>query len=340
MACCILFALYAALTLLLSGWHIINDGGGVFEVKAEEGECSSLPLLERIEVSKEKEENLPKVLCLIYSVARRKKQMQAQNDTWAPRCTKTLFLTDIPVPGLPTQVLKHDGEESYENMWQKLRAMYRYAYSIVMYHPEEYEWFYFGGDDVYLIVENLRAFLKTQEAKVPQIFGQPATVNKHTFLLGGPGYVMTLPALELLVRNLNKDCCSPKVVSAQEDVLVSKCMSCLDVALSPTHDEENGLRFHPLNPDQALRLRLCNPPMANRCLQTLKKENPNIEMPQLVKDVKLSLGFGWLFNSLSKVVDLQEGITSTSPSAAAFHYLEPEMMRKAHRQLYECRGSK
>jgi hypothetical protein len=244
----------------------------------------------------------------------------------------------MPIPGLPTQVIKHDGDEAYENMWQKLRAMYRYAYSISMYHPEEYDWYYFGGDDVYLIVENLQAFLKQQEAKVPQIFGQPAIVGRETFLLGGPGYVMSYPALELLVRNLRKECCSPKAVSAQEDVLMSKCMRCLDVDLSPTHDGENGLRFHPLNPDQAWRLRHCDPQLGSSCLAALKKENPDVPAPQLVKDVKLSLGFGWLFKSLSSWVDLQEGAASVSPSAAAFHYLGPEMMRQVHQQLYGCRG--
>ena len=56
----------------------------------------------------------------------------------------------------------HEGPESYENMWQKVRAMWSYVYD---HYYEKYDWFYIGttlhfqnsvykldGDDLHIVL--------------------------------------------------------------------------------------------------------------------------------------------------------------------------------------------
>ena len=38
-------------------------------------------------------------------------------------------------------------------MWQKSRAIWKY---INFHYKDDYDWFILGGDDIFLIVENLR----------------------------------------------------------------------------------------------------------------------------------------------------------------------------------------
>lgn len=49
--------------------------------------------------------------------------------------------------------IKHEGKEEWENMWQKSRAIWKY---INFHYKDDYDWFVLGGDDIFLIVENLR----------------------------------------------------------------------------------------------------------------------------------------------------------------------------------------
>ena len=48
----------------------------------------------------------------------------------------------------------HEGPESYFNMWQKIRSMWAYAYDN---YRNDYDFFHIGGDDMYVVVDNLRA---------------------------------------------------------------------------------------------------------------------------------------------------------------------------------------
>ena len=57
---------------------------------------------------------------------------------------------------LGTVNIPHEGEEEYNNIWQKVRSMWSYVYDN---YYEEYDWFHIGGDDLYLLVENLRLYL-------------------------------------------------------------------------------------------------------------------------------------------------------------------------------------
>lgn len=49
--------------------------------------------------------------------------------------------------------IKHEGPETYSNMWQKVRAIWKY---ISFHYKDDFDWFVLGGDDLFVIVENLR----------------------------------------------------------------------------------------------------------------------------------------------------------------------------------------
>jgi len=54
-------------------------------------------------------------------------------------------LTD---PALGTVNILHEGPETYNNIWQKVRSMWSYVYD---HYYEKYDWFHIGGDDLYLV---------------------------------------------------------------------------------------------------------------------------------------------------------------------------------------------
>lgn len=49
--------------------------------------------------------------------------------------------------------IKHEGSEEYDNMWQKSRAIWKY---MNFHYNNDFDWFVLGGDDLFVIVENLR----------------------------------------------------------------------------------------------------------------------------------------------------------------------------------------
>ncbi|KAL9186199.1 hypothetical protein ACHAXT_005437 [Thalassiosira profunda] len=100
---------------------------------------------------------IPKVLCLIYTMAEaHSTRIRAIRDTWAGGCDGFLAFSTVSDPRLPAISLEHEGEESYDNMWQKVRSIWTF----VGYHYfEDFDWFYLGGDDLFVIPDNLRAYL-------------------------------------------------------------------------------------------------------------------------------------------------------------------------------------
>ncbi len=53
--------------------------------------------------------------------------------------------------------LLHEGEESYYNMWQKVRSIWRY---IAKHYADDYDYFFLSGDDTFVIMEKLYDYLK------------------------------------------------------------------------------------------------------------------------------------------------------------------------------------
>ena len=106
-----------------------------------------------------------KILCAIYTHEKKHDAVTAVGETWGWRCdgffaASTKTVTDPKEPGLGAVDLPHEGKEEYANMWQKVRSMWAYVNDN---YKDDYDFFYICGDDVYVAVENLRAYLDGPE---------------------------------------------------------------------------------------------------------------------------------------------------------------------------------
>lgn len=102
---------------------------------------------------------LPRVLCMVYTYEpNHATNLQAILDTWAPQCDGFFAasnVTDHSMGAIDFSQIQQ-GPEEYANMWQKVRAMWKYVHEN---YRNDYDYFHICGDDVYLVPDNLRAYL-------------------------------------------------------------------------------------------------------------------------------------------------------------------------------------
>lgn len=136
--------------------------------------------------------------------------------------------------------------ESYYNMWKKTQSIWNY---IGQNHMNTFDWFLLGGDDMYVIVENLRYYFYDLESLIgqetPMYLGRPLrSTFRHVYNNGGAGYLLNRPALELLIFSFQQRSCLSSITHSIEDVLVGYCLSNLGVFALNTQDDLGRERFH------------------------------------------------------------------------------------------------
>jgi len=222
-------------------------------------------------------------------------------------------------PILSTVNIPHEGPEVYHNIWQKTRSNWAYIYDN---YYNDYDWFHFGGDDMYVIVENLRYYLESDEiqfaikggsrkhgipegSEIPLFLGRRFALKgnmNHLFNSGGSGYTLNKAALKLLVAVAFPECSVDRKTSA-EDVMVAECFREYGVYPYETKDEFGGERYMPFSPGTHYEY---------------KPPGPNER--------------GW-YNQYS-IGKIKEGLDHCSKDSIAFHYIGPELMRRMHAILY------
>ena len=115
-----------------------------------------------------------------------------------------------------------------------------------LHYLHDYDYFHIGGDDLYLIVENLRHYIATRLEPIrdkPVITGAHAKIWEDIdgidYLLGGPGYTMNREALKRFVDiGLDRNSgCFMNHTRSEEDQLMSRCIQeKLKLNLSDSHD--------------------------------------------------------------------------------------------------------
>jgi hypothetical protein len=158
----------------------------------------------------------------------------------------------------------HEGPEEYNNIWQKVRSMWSYIYDN---YYEKYDWFHIGGDDLFLIVENLRHYLESEEIKtaanggvylpdgteteqIPLFMGRRFAYMgdmNDIFNSGGSGYTMNKAALKRLVVDGFPNF-FPHARTFSEDTMVAKIFRQFGVYPYETKDELGGERYMPFMP--------------------------------------------------------------------------------------------
>ena len=147
-------------------------------------------LLDSISVFDGDFDDSSKVLCTIYTYEKaHAKKLPALRETWAKRCDGFVAASTATDGKYGTVNILHEGPEEYENIWQKVRSIWAYMHDNYL---EDYEWFYIGGDDVYVIVENLKMYLQSEEIRRESEDGQNPMFLGRRFKLNGNEEVSAL----------------------------------------------------------------------------------------------------------------------------------------------------
>ena len=81
----------------------------------------------------------PRVLCMVYTISSNLENLQAIVDTWATDCDGFIAASNKTIPYLGSLDLTHMGPEAYNNMWQKVRSMWAFAYDN---YRAQFDYFY------------------------------------------------------------------------------------------------------------------------------------------------------------------------------------------------------
>jgi glycoprotein-N-acetylgalactosamine 3-beta-galactosyltransferase len=163
--------------------------------------------------------------------------------TWGRRCNVLLFVTendenDGTIPTLVVEVLT-----GREHLTAKTMSAFKYVYQ---HHFNDADWFLKADDDTYVILENLRYFLSSQNTREPVYFGQHfAMFLKQGYFSGGAGYILSKQALTRLAER-PKGLCHDD--DGYEDAEMGRCMELLGVRTGDSRDRLGRTRFHCFTP--------------------------------------------------------------------------------------------
>ena len=163
-------------------------------------------------------------------------------------------------PALGTVRIPHGGDEVYLRKWLRVKATWTFVYEN---YYEAYDWFYFSNDMVFLLVENLRLYLESDEIKAastyadgavevsdkskqqnPMFLGRRFALGgdmNDIFNAGGPGYVLNKAALKIFVLESGDH--PPQQHTSMEDLMIARTFRLFGVYPYDTQDETGGERF-------------------------------------------------------------------------------------------------
>ena len=148
------------------------------------------------------------------------------------------------------RAIDNNHAENYFNMWKKTQNIWNYIGDNYLH---AFDWFLLGGDDMYVIMENLRDYLLYLESmegnEKPMYLGRPLrSTFKLVYNNGGAGYLLNRAALKLLIHSFQRESCLSRVAHSIEDILVAYCLSTQGVIALNTQDEFGREMFHWMPP--------------------------------------------------------------------------------------------
>lgn len=264
-----------------------------------------------------------KILCGMYTYDGNRDLARAAAITWGYKCDGFVAFSTATVPELGMIRLQHDGPEMYNNMWQKVRAIWSYIHDN---YADDYDYFHLGGDDVFLMVENLRRFL-IQYEHVNQPFIQD---NQPIFLgqergkyngqsegvMGGAGYTLNQAALRRLMTDVLPTC-KADLQNAAEDRIISFCFKQVGILPGETRDLVTGEQmFHSKSPKQVYTAH-ANPARGGFPEhKAYWEQQPHPSLP-------------------NQTVGVKDGLDAAAAYSVAFHNLKtPLYIARVHAILY------
>ena len=238
--------------------------------------------------------------------------VRATRDTWGKRCDGFVAFSTKSDPVIPAIRIEHEGPESYDNMWQKSRSIWKYIYK---HFINDFDYFLIGGDDMFYIPENLKYYLNSPEIRSLRESSSGVFVGRRfippgseVFNSGGAGYVIDQKALKVLGENLDTAQCNAHQVGFWEDVNIANCLKkSADIIPIDTRDDKKRERFNPFTPGHHLTYQLGDEK------DWYMKYHP----------------YGLL-----------DGFNCCSPEGVSFHYVPHELLRKLYGYMYTCKNKK
>ncbi|KAL7529918.1 hypothetical protein ACHAXR_005802 [Thalassiosira sp. AJA248-18] len=257
----------------------------------------------------------PKLMCLVYTMAdAHSNRIRAMRETWAGGCDGFLAFSTESDPRLPAISLEHEGPEAYTNMWQKVRSIWKF---IGTHYLEDFDWFFIGGDDLYVLPHNLKTYLaslthkdgtdpKSKEYFVGRRFNSG---GNDYFNSGGAGYSLSQATLRKFLAAMDDARhCSAGAHTSMEDVMIARCLSYLGIQFTDTRDAKGRERFHPFAPGSHLHWKP-PPPHGER---------------------------DW-YEDYNKEWGILQGKDCCAPDSVSFHYIKKaSMVRHMQALLYSC----
>lgn len=257
----------------------------------------------------------PKLMCLVYTMAdAHANRIRAMRDTWAGGCDGFLAFSTESDPRLPTISLEHEGPESYDNMWQKVRSIWKF---VGKNYLDDYDWFFIGGDDLFVLPHNLKTYLaslahkdgadpKTKEYHVGRRFNSG---GHDYFNSGGAGYSLSQASLRKFLAAMDDARhCAAEARTSMEDVMIARCLRHLGIHFTDTRDAKGRERFHPFAPGSHLNWTPPGPDQESDWYEQYNKE------------------WGLLL-----------GKDCCAPDSVSFHYIKKaSMVRHMQALLYSC----
>ena len=209
-----------------------------------------------VHVSLKNDRPSSRILCVIYTIGpNHNRLVKSIRETWGKRCDGFLAMSNVSDISLGAFAIGHSSphyRESYDRMWLKVQSIWR---AIATTFLDLYDYFLLGGDDMYVVVENLRLYLNSQhvqniseDGKKPIYLGREFRLNQYmTFNMGGSVYVLNAAALYLLNHLLDIPECLPHVITSIEDVMVAQCLRLAGIVPLDTSDDDDSIIFKDTN---------------------------------------------------------------------------------------------
>ena len=143
---------------LIEGW-----GGNEVLQKIKRGVRKSMQYVNGSDDNNLSRNCSSKILCMIYTVnlpGDNHTNLCSIAQTWGRKCDGFLAASNSTDHSIGAINLLHKYNETYGNMWQKIRSMWTYAYN---HYIDDFDFFYICGDNTYLSIPNMRAYLDGPE---------------------------------------------------------------------------------------------------------------------------------------------------------------------------------
>lgn len=233
-----------------------------------------------IKSKNEGDKNETRILCMVYTHSERKDFMEAITNTWGTQCDGFFFASNVTDSRMGSIDIPHLGRESYDNMWQKIRSTWDYAFRNFL---DSFDYFHICGDDAYLVVDNLRAYVNSPEIAAllsgekkvawhetmegeegwdfekfpdrPLLLSQASHTRSgsyNTFPGGGSGYTLNRAALKMLGEDVLPTC-RVGLQNSEEDLNIGYCFMNMpkmlygmssSIVTADTRDSTGAFRYH------------------------------------------------------------------------------------------------